>query len=78
MTMTQLRDQLHKQIDRLPDEIVELIADFTSFVLARRQSSEGYADWKLSQWQEFSMEQFFREEDEIEYTLKDAREVYRP
>ena len=78
MTMAQLRDQLHKQIDRLPDEIVELIADFTSFVLARRQSSEGYADLKLSQWQEFSMEQFFREEDEIEHTLKDAREVYRP
>lgn len=78
MTTSHLKDQLHKQIDRLPDEIVEIIADFTSFILARRRSSEGYADWKRSQWQELSIEQFFRDEDEVEYTLKDAREVYRP
>jgi hypothetical protein len=78
MTMTHLREQLHKQIDRLPDEIVELIADFTSFILARRLSSEGYEEWNHSQWQNFLMEQFFREDDEVEYTLKDAREIYRP
>jgi hypothetical protein len=77
MTMTHLREQLHKQIDRLPDEVVELIADFTAFILARRQSSEVYSNWNRSQWQEFTLEQFFREDDEVEYTLKDAREIYR-
>ena len=31
------RDLLHQQIDSLPDDIVEEIADFTLFVMARRQ-----------------------------------------
>lgn len=78
MTTINLREQLHKQIDRLPDEIVEQIADFTSFLMARRKISQGYSDWNRSQWQEFTMEQFFREEDEVTYSLKDAREIYHP
>ncbi|MBW6465721.1 MAG: hypothetical protein K0B06_04390 [Brevefilum sp.] len=78
MTITNLREQLHKQIDRLPDELIEQIADFTSFIMARRQISQGYTDWDKSHWRKFSLEQFLREEDEVEYSLKDAREIYRP
>jgi hypothetical protein len=78
MTTADLREQLHKQIDRLPDEIVEQIADFTLFVLARHRTASSYADWDDEQWQTITLGQFFREDDEVEYTLKDARTVYRP
>jgi hypothetical protein len=38
-----------------------------------------YEDWDEQQWRDFSLEQFFREEDdEVTYTIADAREVYRP
>ena len=43
------REQLHKQIEHLPDEVVQEIADFTLFVMARRQIKPVYADWEDSQ-----------------------------
>ena len=73
-----IREQLHKQIDKLPDDIVQQVADFTLFVMARRQISPNDVDWDGWQWQDFTLEQFFREDDEVEYTLKDAQEIYRP
>jgi hypothetical protein len=78
MTTTELRQQLQKQIDRLPDEIVEQIADFTLFIMARRRVAPTYAEWQLDQWQTVTLEQFFREPDEVEYTLKDAKQIYHP
>lgn len=78
MTTIDLREQLHKQIDRLPDEIVEQIADFTLFVMTRRQAASSYEEWDLDQWQKFALDQFFRDPDEVEYTLKDAKRIYRP
>ncbi|HMQ54540.1 MAG TPA: hypothetical protein PKE64_06655 [Anaerolineae bacterium] len=78
MTVETVRKQLHKQIDSLPDDIVQQIADFTSFVIARRQLPSDYAEWRTSQWQDFALTQLFREEDEVEYSLEDAQEVYRP
>ena len=78
MSIMTFREQLHKQIDRLPDDIVQQIADFTLFIMARRQVEPLYADWTNNQWQNFSLEQLFREDDEVEYTLKDAQEIYRP
>ena len=73
-----LRDRLHKEIDQLPDEIVAQIADFTLFIMVRHNVSPLYDDWRQEEWQDFALEQFFREDDEIEYTIKDAKEVYRP
>ena len=74
-----IREQLHKQIDSLPDDIVRQIADFSLFMMARWKQSSAYADWNSSQWQDFVLGQFFRdEEDEVEYSLEDAQEVYRP
>jgi hypothetical protein len=76
MTTISVREQLHKYIDSLPDDIVQQIADFVLFVIARRRISLAYVDWNSDQWQNFVLEQFFREEDEVEYTLEDAQEVY--
>lgn len=73
-----LREQLHQQIDTLPDDIVEQIVDFTLFVMARRQIAPDYVEWERNQWQDFALEQFFREGDEVEYSLADAQEVYTP
>ena len=78
MTTVAFREQLQKQIDTLPDDIVQQIADFTFFVMTRREINPLYADWDSSQWQDFSLEQFFREDDEVEYSLEDAQEIYHP
>ena len=45
MTIVITREQLHKQIDALPDDVVEQIADFTLFLIARRQLTTAYAEW---------------------------------
>jgi len=71
-----IRDQLHKQIDALPEELVEQIADFTLFVMARKQIVPAYAEWEQNQWQSFALEQLFAEEDEVTYSLEDAQEVF--
>lgn len=78
MTAVAIREQLCKQIDKLPDDVVEQIADFTLFVMARRQMIPGYADWDSNQWQDFALGQLYREGDEVEYSLEDAREIYHP
>ena len=76
MTSIAIREQLQQQIDTLPDDVVRQIADFTFFVMARRDIVPMYADWTNHQWQRFSLEQFFREDDEVEYSLEDAQEIY--
>ena len=78
MTTMATREQLYKQIGSLPDDIVEQIADFTLFVMARRQITPDYMDWNSDQWQDFALGQLYREDDEVEYSLKDAREIYHP
>ena len=78
MTTVSFREQLHKQIDRLPDNIVQQIADFTFFVMERREIVPLYAEWNRNQWQDFSLEQFFREDDEVGYSLDDAQEIFHP
>lgn len=78
MTTLIFREQLQKQIELLPDDVVQQIADFTFFVMSRRAITPLYADWTDRQWQDFSLAQFFREDDEVEYTLADAQEIYHP
>ncbi len=72
------REQLHRQIEVLPDEIVNEIADFTLYIMVRRKITPMYEDWNPQQWQDFVLGQFFQETDDVEYTLDDAREVYNP
>jgi hypothetical protein len=76
MTDATLREQLCKQIDDLPDDVVEHVAEFTLFLMARRQISPSYADWKSDEWQDFALGQIFREDDDVEYSLEDAQEIY--
>jgi hypothetical protein len=83
MNVASIRERLHKQIDRLPDELVEQVADFALFLLAKQKAAPFYEDWSDPEWQDFALQQFFREEEdaeqgEAEYTLRDAREVYHP
>ncbi len=78
MTVSDMREQLHKQIDRLPDEVVEQIADFTLFVMARRRIPPAYTEWGEKQWQSFALEQLFSDDDDVDYSLEDAQEVYHP
>lgn len=75
---TALRERLHQQIDMLPDDVVQVIADFASFVTARRQIVPDVVDWSSNEWNTFALDQFLREGDPVEYTLKDAQEVYHP
>ena len=76
MTNKTIRELLCKQIDDLPDDVVEQVADFALFLMTRRQIAPKYADWKSREWHAFSLEQLFREDDEVEYSLKDAQEIY--
>lgn len=76
VTMKNNRSQLHRLIDQLPDDLVEEIVDFTLFLMARRQISPDYEDWKNKDWQDFVLEQFFCEDDEVEYLLEDAQEIF--
>jgi predicted Rossmann fold nucleotide-binding protein DprA/Smf involved in DNA uptake len=73
------REQLHQQIDSLPDHIVEQIANLIiSITTQQKIAVSEYTDWQNIQWQEFSLTQFFREDDEIQYSLEDAEEIYKP
>lgn len=77
MTAITMREQLHRQIESLPDDLLAEIADFAAFILARRQGGTfAYADWSESEWRQFSLGQFLREADDVEYTLADAEEIY--
>ena len=71
-----IREELHQQIDRLPDDIVEKIANFTRLISPEPNDIPEYSNWQDEDWQKFSLEQFFKEEDEIEYSLADAQEIY--
>jgi len=75
---TTLREKLHRQIDLLPDPLVEQIVDFTLFVMSRRQIRPVYEDWEGTEWSNFALAALFEEEDEIVYSLNEAEEVYRP
>ena len=80
MNAQSTRDRLHEQIDHLPDQLIEQVADFVLFLATKQKLSANYQDWDSRQWEEFAIRQFFRAEDdeegEVEYSLKDAREVY--
>ena len=78
MAATTVRDRLHQQIDILPDDVVQQVADFMFFVVSRRQTGDEVYDWNEDDWRTFALEQFFREEDKVTYSLKDAKEIYHP
>ena len=72
------REQLHQQIDQFSDHIVEQIANFTSSIITQQNNIPEYSNWEDKDWQEFSLQIFFNDDDEIEYSLEDAQEIYTP
>lgn len=82
MSSQQLRDRLHRQIDALPESILVEVSDFASFLMARHEvtTGAGIGDRAEDAWRAFALEQFLRgyDDDEVEYALGDALEVYRP
>ena len=76
MTSSQLRKQVQQQIEELPEDVLREVADFMAFILARRGYDREINDWDEDSWQEMALEQFFREDDEVEYSIDDAIEVY--
>jgi hypothetical protein len=76
MGIASIREQLHQQIDTLPDDLIQFVADFIAFIIARRQKSVSYVDWERQEWQDFGLGQFLREDDEVEYSLDDAQEIF--
>jgi hypothetical protein len=72
------REQLHQQIDQLPDRIVEQIANLVSSIIVQQNNIAEYSNWEDKDWQEFSLQIFFNEEEEIEYSLEDIQEIYTP
>ncbi|CAK0757540.1 conserved hypothetical protein [Gammaproteobacteria bacterium] len=76
MNTLQTRKQLHKRIDNLPDDVIEQLAEFTLFIMKRKKIIPLYEEWAEHQWRDFALDQFFREADDIEYSLADAQEIY--
>jgi hypothetical protein len=72
-----IREQLHRQIDRLPDEVVAQIADFAFYIAVKNRLGSSYAEWEGGHWQAFALEHLFDEQEEVTYSLEDAQEVYR-
>ena len=64
MTEQTLKEELKEQIDKLPDDIVREIADYIYALMLKHNIPLPYSDWEEGEWQEFSIRQFFRDDDE--------------
>jgi len=74
MSTSRLRKQVQQQIESLPEDVLQEVADFMAFVLARRGYEGEIDDWDDASWQQMALEQFFREDEAVEYTIEDAIE----
>lgn len=61
MTSQPLRDRLHRDIDALPVSILVEVADFTAYLMAKREAAAEVGDWTEDAWHTFAIEQFFRD-----------------
>lgn len=77
MNTTPVREQLNQQLNELPDDIVAEIADFTAFVLQRRQSRRHILSGAKGSGSRYrSVSSCAATGDDVEYTVEDAEEVY--
>ena len=67
------REQLIKELERLPDELLEEVSDFAAFVRKRRESQGK----RGGRWGDFSLStgafDFWTDPEEAEYSLDDLR-----
>ncbi len=74
MTISRLRKQVQQQIESLPEDVLQEVADFMTFLLDRRRHEGEMTSWDEDAWQQMALEQLFREEEDVEYTIEDAVE----
>ena len=78
MSTITIRETLHRQLELLPDELIQEIADFTAFILVKRRQPLAYAEWQQGSWSNFALQNMLRETDnDVEYSLADAQEIYK-
>jgi|LakMenEpi03Aug12_release.lakeMendotaPanAssembly.Ray.scaffolds.fasta_scaffold1263835_2 hypothetical protein len=78
MSVMALRELLQNQIATAPDDLLPEISDFIAFITTRRQGIT-YVDWSAEEWRDFTLTQSMREtENDVDYSLKDAKEVFHP
>jgi len=65
------REQLIREIERLPEDLIEAVYDFITFMRKRKESKGGDA----GSWSDFSLStgafDFWNEPEEVEYFLED-------
>ena len=70
------RHQIIKEIENLPQELVEEVNDFIAFIRKKRVSSKP----EVKSWSDFSLSSgafdFWNDPEEEDYTLRDLRKKY--
>jgi len=68
------KDQLVKEIENLPEELIEEVYDFVAFMRKRRETKNRDTD----RWSKFSLSKgafdFWNDPKEVEYSLADLKE----
>jgi hypothetical protein len=67
------REKLHQKVDQLSESQLEILAKMADWV--ERNSAQAYEDWSDHDWRSLAL-QFLWEEEEVEYSIADAKEVY--
>ena len=61
-----IKEQLIREIEGLPDELIEEVYDFVAFVRKRREKKAGWGDFALST----GAFDFWNDPEEVEYSLE--------
>jgi len=68
------KEQLIREIERLPEGLVEEVYDFVAFIRKRRESK----DRDVGSWGDFSLNtgvfDFWNDSEEMEYSLETSRD----
>jgi len=68
-----LKTELHQKIDHFTEKQLELLAKIACFI--EQNDLKEYEDWTDQEWQKLALQSLW-DDDEVEYTLADAKEVY--
>jgi len=72
-----LRKELRQKIDHLSDEQIELFTKIVQFVEQKDLNNlREYEDWTDQEWHKLALQALW-DDDDVEYTLADAKEIYR-
>ncbi|MBE9242915.1 hypothetical protein [Synechocystis salina] len=72
-----LRTELRQKIDHLSDEQLELFTKIAHFVEQKDLNDlKEYEDWTDQEWRKLALQALW-DDDDVEYTLADAKEIYQ-